>query len=101
MKRIKDLEYGWIFKDSFIVSAYTVKHNNGKTYIIYAHDFNDLDFFLTKLKVKDGGIKTRQRDCDTHFEKRPYTSYLPNKKGNPKKKPFWYRGRVYELREVE
>ena len=101
MKRIKDLEYKWIFKDSFRVSAYTVEHNNGKKYVIYAHDFNDMEFFLTRLEVKDGGIKTRQRDCGTHFEKRPCLSYLPDRKGNPKKKPFWYRGRIYELRQVE
>ena len=49
MKRIKDLEYGWIFKGSFTVSAYTVEHNNGKKYVIYAHDFNDMKFFLTSL----------------------------------------------------
>ena len=101
MKRIKDLEYKWIFKASFTVSAYTVKCNNGKTYVIYAHDFSDLSFFLTKLEIKCNGIKKRKRDCDTHFEERLCTSYLPNKKGNPKKKPFWYRGRVYELMEVE
>lgn len=98
MKRIKDLEYGWIFKKSFTVCAYIVEHNNGKKYVIYAHDFNDLNFFLTRLDVRDGGIKIRQRDCGTHFRIRKCASYLPNKKGNPKHKPFWYRGRVYELR---
>lgn len=98
MKRIKDLEYGWILKASFTVNAYTVEHTNGKTYIIYAHNFSDLETFLTRLEVMDGGIKTRKRDCDTHFEKRPCLSYLPDKKGNVKKKPFWYRGRIYELR---
>lgn len=101
MKRIKDLEYKGIFKASFTVSAYTVKCNNGKTYVIYAHDFSDLSFFLTKLEIKCNGIKARQRDCDTHFEKRQCLSYLSDRKGNPKKKPFWYRGRVYELRKVE
>lgn len=30
MKRIKQLEYKWIFKASFYVNAYTIKHNNGK-----------------------------------------------------------------------
>ena len=80
MKRIKNLEYGWIFKKSFTVCAYTAEHNNGKKYVIYAHDFGDMEGFLSKLELKDGGIKTRQRDCDTHFEKRPCLSYLPDKK---------------------
>lgn len=45
MKRIKQLEYKWIFKSSFYVSAYTIQHNNGKKYVVYAHDFNDMEFF--------------------------------------------------------
>lgn len=101
MKRIKDLEYGWILKASFTVNAYTVEHTNGKTYVIYAHNFSDLETFLTRLEVMDGEIKTRKRDCDTHFETRKCTSYLSDKKGNVKKKPFWYRGRVYELGQVK
>ncbi len=99
MKRIKVLEFPWIFKGSFCVNAYTVKHNNGKKYIIYAHDFNDMSFFFSKLECFEGGIFTYQKDCFDHFETRKLLSYIPNKKGNPKKKPFWYRGRVYEVLE--
>lgn len=97
MKRIKNLEYPWIFEASFYVNAYTVKHNNGKTYVIYAHDFTDMESFLTRLEVFESGLATYQRDCFDRFETRKILSYIPDKKGNPKKQPFWYRGRVYEL----
>ena len=98
MKRIKQLEYKWIFKSSFYVSAYTIQHNNGKKYVVYAHDFNDMEFFLTRLEVFEGGLSTYRRYFFDHFETRYLqSSYIPDKKGNPKKKPFWYRGRVYEL----
>ena len=97
MKRIKQLEYKWIFKASFYVNAYTIEHNNGKKYVVYAHDFNDMEFFLDKLDVFEGGRATYSKDCFDHFEKRDIKSYIPDKKGNPKKKPFWYRGRVYEM----
>lgn len=97
MKRRKDLEYGWIFKHSFFVYAYTVKLENNKTYVVYAHDFNDMETFLTRLWVKEAPIKYIGTDSD-FVSKRACLSYIPNKKGDPKKKPFWYRGRVYELR---
>ena len=97
MKRIKELEYPWIFKGSFYVNAYTVKHNNGKKYVVYAHDFSDMEKFLLKLAVYKDGLATYQKDCFDHFEARNILSYIPDKNGNPKKKPFWYRGRVYEL----
>ena len=96
MRRIKELEYGWIFKGAFYVSAYTVKCNNGNTYVVYAHDFNDMEHFLAKIDLVCG-IAARQKDCFDHFETRKITSYIPDKNGNPKKKPFWYRGRIYEL----
>lgn len=41
MKRIKKLEYPWIFKDSFYVCAYTIKHSNGKNML----------FMLTTLAI--------------------------------------------------
>lgn len=97
MKRVKQLEYKWIFKASFYVSAYTIRHNNGKNYVVYAHDFNDMEYFLTRLDIFEGGLATYDKDCFDHFEKRYIHSYIPDKKGRPKKKPFWYRGRVYEL----
>jgi hypothetical protein len=97
MERIKKLEYPWIFKAAFTVNAYTVKHNNGKKYVVYAHNFTDMDTFLTRLEVFEGGLYTYQKDCFDHFETRKSLSYIPDKNGNPKKKPFWYRGRVYEL----
>lgn len=97
MKRIKSLEYPWIFKAAFTVNAYTVKHNNGKKYVIYAHNFTDMDTFITRLELFEGGLYTYQKDCFDHFKTRHSLSYIPDKNGNPKKKPFWYRGRVYEL----
>lgn len=97
MKRIKKLEYPWIFKGSFYVCAYTIKHSNGKKYIVYAHNFNDMNTFITKLELFEGGLATYQRDHFDHFTTEHITSYIPNKKGEPKKKPFWYRGRVYEM----
>ena len=98
MLRRNDLEYPWIFKASFYVSAYTAKLENGKTLVVYAHDFNDMEFFLTRLEVKESPIAMRFTDSD-YVKKRRILSYLPDKDGEPKKKPFWYRGRVYELQE--
>lgn len=97
MKRIRSLEYSWILSAAFTVNTYTAKHTNGKTYVIYAHDFNDMSWFFSKLECLDGGLATYQKDCFDHFETRKILSYIPDKNGNPKKKPFWYRGRVYEL----
>lgn len=99
LKRIKKLEYPWIFKASFTVGAYTVEHTNGKRYVIYAHDFNDMEFFLTRFQCIGKGLKYRNRDCDTHFERRLCSSYISDKKGDVLQKPFWYRGRVYEVVE--
>ena len=64
MIRRKDLEYSWIFKASFWVNAYTATLKNGKTYIVYAHDFNDMEFFLTRLYAKEAGIMTVATDSD-------------------------------------
>lgn len=97
MKRCKDLEYPWIFKGSFTVNAYTAECNNGKKYVVYAHDFNDMEFFLTRIDLNCGGLATMTVDKETHFEKRVKKSYLPDKHGEPRQKPFWYRGRVYEI----
>ena len=99
MKRVKTLEYSWIFKASFYVNAYTIKHNNGKKYVVYAHDFNDMEFFLSKLDCFEGGLLTHSKDCFDHLEERHCKSYIPDKNGNPKKNPFWYRGRIYELND--
>ena len=100
VKRMKILEYGWIFKAAFYVNAYTIKHTNGKIYIVYAHDFNDMEWFLTKLDLLGKGLATYQKDCFDRFETRHIKSYIPDKKGNPKAKPFWYRGRVYEIEKA-
>ena len=97
MKRVKQLEYSWIFKASFYVNAYTVEHTNGKTYVVYAHDFNDMEYFLTRLDVFEDGLATYDKYYYDYNESRSKKSYIPDKKGEPKKKPFWYRGRVYEL----
>ena len=97
MKRVKQLEYSWIFKASFYVNAYTVEHTNGKIYVVYAHDFNDMEWFLTRLDAFEEGLATYDILCYDRCEKRKKKSYIPDKKRKPKKKPFWYRGRVYEL----
>ena len=97
MKRRKDLEYSWALKGAFFVQAYTVTLNNKKTYIVYAHDFNDMEFFLSRLEInEESEIMVVATDSDFVPRKRKL-SYVPNKKGEPKAKPFWYRGRVYEL----
>ena len=96
MKRRKDLEYGWIFKGAFSTQAYTAKLENGKTFIVYAHDFNDMEFFLSRLEVKEARIAETATDSD-FVPKRRQLSYIPDKNGEPKSKPFWYRGRVYEI----
>ena len=95
--RRQDLEYPWIFKGSLFVQAYTVALENGKTYVVYAHDFNDMEFFLDRLEVREAKIKVVSTDSD-FVKYRRKLSYLPDKHGEPKKKPFWYRGRVYERR---
>lgn len=88
-KRRKDLEYKWILKGALIVQAYTVKLENNKTYVVYAHDFNDMKFFLSRV------------ECGEEFsiKYRNILSYIPDKNGEPKTMPFWYRGRVYEIIE--
>lgn len=98
LKRIKKLEYPWIFKGSFYVCAYTLTCNDGNTYCVFAHDFNDMEFFFTRF-WKAEGIKTIVREIHggTDFEYRHCTSYIPDKNGNPMKRPFWYRGRVYKV----
>ncbi len=100
MLRRKDLEYSWIFKASFYVNAYTVTLKNGKTYIVFAHDFNDMEFFLTRLYAKEAGIMTVATDSD-FVPYRKKLSYIPDKNDEPVKRPFWYRGRVYELADEE
>lgn len=98
MKRRKDLEYKWILKSAFFVHAYTVKLENGKTFIVYAHDYNDMEFFLTRLEVKEAQVDVAFTDSD-FVPTRRKLSYLRDKHGELKSKPFWYRGRVYEYRE--
>lgn len=96
MKRRKDLEYGWILKGAFFVQAYTAKLENGKTFIVYAHDLDDMEHFLSRLEVNEAKIAQIATDSD-FVPKRRQLSYIPDKNGEPKSKPFWYRGRVYEL----
>lgn len=93
--RRKNLEYKWILKGAFFVQAYTAKLENGKTFVVYAHDFNDMEFFLSRLEVNEARIAEYNTDSDFVPKKRKL-SYLPDKDGEPRQKPFWYRGRVYE-----
>ena len=97
MTRRRDLEYGWILKGAFFVQAYTAKLENGKTFVVYAHDFNDMEFFLSRLEANEAPIAERFTDLE-FVPKRRKLSYLPDKNGEPKSKPFWYRGRVYEIK---
>lgn len=58
MKRIKDLEYKWILKDSFVVHAYLCGTKDGKTFVVMAHDFNDMDTFLNPTGLEDRTLNT-------------------------------------------
>ena len=98
-KRRKDLEYKWILKGALTVQAYTAKLKNGKTYVVYAHDFNDMECFLTRLIANESDIAWRNTDSEFIHKKR-MISYIPDKNGEPKTMPFWYRGRVYEINEM-
>lgn len=99
MKRVKVLEYKWIFPKSFTVCAYLCGTKDGKTFIVMAHDFNDMDTFLYPIRCKYE-MKTRTAHEDTSMEEQEeWHSYISDKNGNPKKYPFWYRGRVYEMEE--
>lgn len=96
MKRRKDLEYKWILKGALFVQAYTAQLENGKKMVVYAHDFNDMEFFLSRLEVNEARIAERSTDSDFVPKKR-MLSYIPDKHGEPMSRPFWYRGRVYEV----
>lgn len=87
MNRRKDLEYPWILKGAFFVQAYTTRMENGKRFVVYAHDFNDMEFFLTRLEVNEAPIAVRLTDSD-FVPKRRALSYLPDKNGEPKSKPI-------------
>lgn len=97
MKRRKDMEYDWILKGALAVQAYTATLENGKKFVVYAHDFNDMEFFLTRLEVNEHSmVAVRPTDSDFLPKKRAL-SYIPDENGEPLAKPFWYRGRVYEV----
>lgn len=97
MKRVKVLEYKWIFSKSFTVCAYLCGTKDGRKFVVMAHDFNDMDSFLNVIRCKYT-MKTRTAHEDTPMEEQEeWHSYIPDKKGNPKKYPFWFRGRIYEV----
>lgn len=100
-ERRKKLEYNWIFKHSFTVCAYLCGTKDGRNFIVMAHDFNDMDTFLTPIRCEFGSsnMKTITAHEDTPMEEQEeWHSYIADRKGNPKKYPFWYRGRVYEVK---
>lgn len=98
-RRDKELEYSWIFSKAFTVCAYLCATKDGRKFIVMAHDFNDMDTFLYPIRCKYK-MKTRTAHEDTAMEEQEeWHSYIADKKGNPKKFPFWYRGRVYEVTE--
>lgn len=98
-ERRKGLEYSWIFKCSFIVHAYLCGTIDGRKFIVMAHDFHDMNDFLTYIRCTYK-MKTRTAHEDTSMEEQEeWHSYITDKKGNPKKYPFWYRGRIYEIKE--
>lgn len=78
------------------MQAYTAQLENGKKLVVYAHDFNDIEFFLARLEVNESPIAVKWTDSD-FVQRRRVLSYLPDKHGEPKSKLFWYRGRVYEI----
>ena len=94
-KRRKNLEYKWILKGALIVQPYGVKLENNKTYVVYAHDFNDAELFLSLIEMFELS-DVKYRDADLGKKK----MLIPlDKNGEPKTMPFWYRGRVYEIIE--
>lgn len=102
MKRLKDYEYKWIFTHSFYVCAYLCGTKDGRKFVVMAHDFQDMENFIIGIRCKVGcsNMKTRTAHEDTDMEcQEEWHSYIANKKGNPKKYPFWYRGRIYEIKE--
>ena len=97
-ERDKNLEYSWIFERSFTVCAYLCGTEDGRKFIVMAHDFNDMDTFLGTIRCKYK-MKTRTAHEDTPMEEQEeWHSYIADKNGNPKRYPFWYRGRVYEVK---
>ena len=101
MIRRKDLEYAWIRKESFWVNAYVVELQTGKNYVVFAHDFNDTKAFTSRLLDEEekerrivapgygpGGLGDR-------------LSHLLDENDEPVRRPFWYRGRIYELADEE
>ena len=101
MKRMKDMEYKWIFTHSFFVCAYLCGTKDGRRFIVMAHDFEDMENFIVPIRCKVGysNMKGRTAHEDTPMECEEWRSYITDKKGNSKKYPFWYRGRVYEYNE--
>ena len=102
MKRLKNYEYKWIFTHSFFVCAYLCGTKDGRKFVVMAHDFQDMEHFIVPIHCDVGceNMKTRTVHEDTSMEEQEeWHSYIADKKGNPKKYPFWYRGRVYELKE--
>lgn len=102
MKRCKNIEYKWIFKSAFIVHAYLCGSKDGRKFVIMAHDFNDMEDFMPSIRCEIGCSNMKMRTCheDTSMEEQvEWHSYIVDKKGNPKKYPFWYRGRIYELKD--
>lgn len=99
MKRCKDLEFKWILRDTFIVRAYLCETKYGRKFVVMAHDFNDMEDFMCSIRCKFD-MKTRIAHEDTPMEEQEeWHSYIRNRKGNPKCYPFWYRGRVYEVKD--
>lgn len=101
MKRLKDYEYKWIFSHSFFVCAYLCGTKDGRKFVVMAHDFQDMENFIVPIRCEAGhfNMKTRTAHEDTPMEcQEEWHSYIPNKKDNPKKYPFWFRGRIYEIK---
>ncbi len=101
MKRIKSLEYKWNLKESFVVHAYLCATKDGRKFVVMAHDFQDMVTFLVPIRCRYT-MKTRTAHEDTPMEEQEeWHSYIPDKKGYPKKYPFWYRGRIYEVEKFK
>ena len=96
MKRSRDKELKWIFKDSFKTTGYTFESEDGNTYVVWAKDMPNAKWlYENRLKTK-----TYSRDCEDHFSNRslvrPYF-VKGTKTDKVHSKPFWYYGRVYKL----
>lgn len=90
MKRVKRLEYNWIFKNSFVTTGYTFEDQKGNKYAIWAKDIPNAKWLIGCKDISGGEYVN---------EVKPYVSnkHIEGYGFKIRKRPFWYYGRVYKL----